>query len=129
MAVVVGQGGVETSQTVRGRPASRGVWPDDAELAFEKFQQGRVEDAAQIFMEIVKDREEDGDGMNNAGYCLVLAGKLQQAFPYFEKALAVGRENRELFEHNLGVCQILLGDVAGRHRAHSECLGAERENR
>ena len=92
------------------------------ELLFAASLFEDVNDKLGIYQSAARIHEDDFRGANNAGWCLMEMGRMNQAKEQFNAALAISRERAVL--NNLGAIKRLEGDIDGAMKLLNEAAGA-----
>lgn len=81
-----------------------------------------LNDKLVIYQNAARVHADDFRGFNNAGWCLMEMGRMNQAKEQFNAALAVSRDKAVL--NNLGAIKRLEGDIDGAMKLFNEAAGA-----
>lgn len=86
--------------------------PSLTDLALEHHDNGRYDEAANVFKEMMNDRE-SGETRNNAAYCLTMAGEFKAALEIMKQSPDNGKAYNEpyIWQHNLALLTYLSGEL------------------
>lgn len=76
---------------------------DRLKMAIKLREEGKLEEASNLLIQLVKEYPEDADVNYQCAWCHDVMGKEKEAVPYYEKAIEMGLSEEDLKEAYLGL--------------------------